>query len=380
MTDTINPESFDFHLPKDRDPKDVRVVCAMSGGVDSSVTAALLKQQGYDVVGMTMQLYDHGATACGPGSCCAGTDIHDARRVAEKIGIPHYVLDFESLFKESVMDDFADTYLKGETPIPCIKCNETVKYRDLLGRARDLGAEALVTGHYARWRPGKNGAELYRGADHNRDQSYFLFATTQDQLDFVRFPLGDLDKDQTRALAHKFDLPVARKPDSQDICFVPDGDYASVVEKLRPGALDDGDIVDLDGNVLGRHKGIINYTIGQRRGMGIAAPHPLYVVRIDADNNRIVVGPKEALLIPGLIARDINWLDGDALSDGTKAFVKVRSTTDPVAATLSANDDGTVAVKFDDSQGGVAPGQAAVFYGADERLLGGGWIANREWF
>ena len=312
-----------------------------------------------------------------PGSCCAGTDIHDARRVAEKIGIPHYVLDFEDLFRASVMDDFADTYLKGETPIPCIKCNETVKYRDLLGRARDLGAEALVTGHYARWRPGKNGAELYRGADHNRDQSYFLFATTQEQLDFVRFPLGDLDKDQTRALAHEFNLPVAKKPDSQDICFVPDGNYVDVVEKLRPGALDEGDIIDLSGNVLGRHKGIINYTIGQRRGMGIAAAHPLYVVRIDAETNQVVVGPKEALLIPGLIARDINWLgDGTIPEDGLKVGVKVRSTTKPEAASLKPQKDGTVEVRFENPQGGVSPGQAAVFYGTDERLLGGGWISR----
>ncbi len=282
-------------------PGATRVVVAMSGGVDSSVTAALMKAAGYDVVGITLQLYDHGAAVGRKGACCAGQDIHDARRVADKLGMPHYVLDYESRFRAEVMDDFADTYLAGATPIPCVRCNQRVKFRDLLQTARDLGAEALATGHYARRVVTDASVEMHRGADPTRDQSYFLFATTRAQLDFLRFPLGDLAKTATRDIAARLDLPVAAKPDSQDICFVPSGDYASVVAKLRPGAVEAGEIVHKDGRVLGRHQGIINYTVGQRRGLGLVDPaspgEPLYVLRLDPENHRVIVGPKSALAV-----------------------------------------------------------------------------------
>lgn len=350
----------------------------MSGGVDSSATAALLAEEGYDVVGVTLQLYDHGMAVGKKGACCAGQDIYDAHQVAEKIGIPHYVLDYESRFSQDVMDDFADSYLRGETPIPCVRCNQRVKFRDLLKMARDLGAEALATGHYVRRTVGPQGAELHRAADPNRDQSYFLFATTQEQLDFLRFPLGGMaNKAETRALAERFGLPVADKPDSQDICFVPNGDYASVVNKLRPGAVDPGDIVDLSGNVLGRHEGIINYTIGQRRGLNIQDRsgennEPLYVVRIDAGKHQVVVGPKEALGQSVVKLRDLNWLAGTVPENGIEVGVKLRSAQPPLAARFFKDGD-QGRIELLEPIFGIAPGQAGVLY-LDERVLGGGWI------
>lgn len=362
-------------------PADTRVVVAMSGGVDSSATAAWLHALGYDVIGITLQLYDHGQAVGRKGACCAGQDIHDARDVAAGLGIPHYVLDYESRFRDQVMDDFADAYLRGETPIPCVRCNQTVKFRDLLATARELGADVLATGHYARRDEGANGPELRRAADDGRDQSYFLFTTTRDQLDLLRFPLGGLpDKAATRALAQRFGLRVADKPDSQDICFVPDGDYARVIEKLRPGAAEPGDIVDMDGNVLGRHKGIIHYTIGQRRGLGIGGraggeDDALYVIRLDADGHRVIVGPRAALGVDAITLRGVNWLGAAPLgARPVPVMVKVRSTHCPVAASLTATEDGGARLVFDAPEPGVSPGQAAVFY-EGERVLGGGWIA-----
>ena len=361
-------------------PVGSRVVVAMSGGVDSSVTAALVKEAGYEAVGITLQLYDHGAAVGRKGACCAGQDIHDARRVADRLGIPHYVLDYESRFRAAVMDDFADSYLKGETPIPCVRCNQRVKFRDLLETARELGAAALATGHYVRRVAGAGGAELHRAADPARDQSYFLFATTPAQLDFLRFPLGGLPKDETRAIAARLGLPVADKPDSQDICFVPNGGYARVVEKLRPGAIEPGEIVHVDGRVLGRHEGIVNFTVGQRRGLRIAdaaaAGEPLYVVRLDAAARRVVVGPKPALAVAAMRLREVNWLGDSAGAGGVAVQVRVRSTTPPVRATVFAEGDGA-RVRFAEPQHGVAPGQACVFYDG-ERVLGGGWIARTE--
>lgn len=381
-----SPSDFDlsdFDLPSMDVPDGARVVVAMSGGVDSSVTAALLKELGYDVVGITLQLYDHGAAIQRKGACCAGQDIHDARNVAERIGIPHYVLDYESAFRDAVIEDFADAYARGETPIPCVRCNQTVKFRDLLGTARDLGAEALATGHYIRrHRTPEGRAELHAAVDPSKDQSYFLFATTQAQLDFLRFPLGGLNKAQTRALAERFDLPVAAKPDSQDICFVPDGSYARIVEKLRPDAARPGEIVHIDGSVLGRHDGVLNYTIGQRKGLGIGGrkddTDPLYVVRLDPEAARVIVGPREALAVARLRLSEVNWLGTDRLSDGPqKVMVKIRNTMAPVPARVAATSLGDVEVVFDDPQQGISPGQACVFYdpqGSGSHVLGGGWI------
>ncbi|MEM7505985.1 MAG: tRNA 2-thiouridine(34) synthase MnmA [Pseudomonadota bacterium] len=356
-----------------------RVVVAMSGGVDSSVVAAQLAEEGYDVIGITLQLYDHGAALAKKGACCAGRDIHDARRVAETMGFPHYVLDYESRFRDAVIDDFADQYLAGATPIPCVRCNQTVKFRDLLSTAHELEADCLATGHYIQRAEGVNGAELHRAADPARDQSYFLFATTREQLDFLRFPLGHLQsKAETRALAAKYGLPVADKPDSQDICFVPNGNYASVIEKLRPGAAEPGEVIHLDGRVLGEHKGVIHYTIGQRRGIGIGGGEPLYVVKLDADARRVIVGPREALATRRVPVTQINWIgDGpfdDAPEGGHQALVKVRSTRPPAPARLHPSAGGAE-VELLAPEEGVAPGQACVFYAPDNaRVLGGGWI------
>ena len=355
-----------------------RVVVAMSGGVDSSACAALMAEAGYDVLGVTLQLYDHGQAAGRAGSCCAGQDIHDARRVADRLGMPHYVLDYESRFRESVIDDFADSYLRGETPIPCVRCNQTVKFRDLMGVARDLDADALVTGHYVRRADGPSGLELRRAVDQSRDQSYFLFATTREQLALLRFPLGGMEKSETRRIAERCGLAVADKPDSQDICFVPDGNYTRTVEKLRPNAFIPGDIVDREGQVLGQHGGIAFFTVGQRRGIGIAAAAPLFVLRLEPDTNRVVVGPHSALLEDRLTVRDVNWL-GDRTMDACshRVTVKLRSAAPVVPATLRAIGDGRAEVHLDTAQAGVAPGQACVFYDGD-RVLGGGWIERRD--
>ncbi|WP_417245052.1 tRNA 2-thiouridine(34) synthase MnmA [Celeribacter sp.] len=360
-------------------PKDTRVVVAMSGGVDSSVVAAQLAEEGYDVVGVTLQLYDHGAALSKKGACCAGRDIHDARRVAEEMGFPHYVLDYENVFKDAVIDEFADSYLAGATPVPCIRCNERVKFKDLLETAKDLDADCMATGHYIQRKMGANGPELHSAADANRDQSYFLFSTTPEQLDYLRFPLGHLpSKDATRALAAKYGLSVADKPDSQDICFVPNGNYAQVIEKLRPGAAEPGEIVDHNGVVRGTHEGVIHYTIGQRRGLGIGGlTEPLYVVKLDVDTRRVIVGPKEMLATRKIPVREINWL-GDAPFTSREEWVldvKVRSTRPPREAIIRPISDTEAEVELVVAEEGVSPGQACVFYDPDgSRIFGGGWI------
>ncbi|WP_392338414.1 tRNA 2-thiouridine(34) synthase MnmA [Loktanella salsilacus] len=360
-------------------PAQTRVVVAMSGGVDSSVVAAQLASEGYDVVGVTLQLYDHGAALAKKGACCAGRDIQDAARVAEAMGFPHYVLDYENKFKEAVIDEFADSYLAGATPVPCIRCNERVKFKDLLQTARELDADCMATGHYIQRKMGTDGAELHQAADANRDQSYFLFSTTSEQLDYLRFPLGHLhSKAETRALALKFGLTVADKPDSQDICFVPNGNYAAVIQKLRPGAAEPGDIIDVNGTVLGQHNGVLHYTIGQRRGLGIGGlADPLYVVKLDVDARHVIVGPKEMLATRRVPIREINWLgQGGFLAGGTRNIaVKVRSTKPPVEAVIHPISDTEAEVELLVAEEGVSPGQACVFYDPDSsRVLGGGWI------
>ena len=353
-----------------------RVVVAMSGGVDSSVTAALCREAGLDVVGVTLQLYDHGQAVGRKGACCAGADIHDARRVADRLGMPHYVLDYEERFRSAVIDDFVDSYLAGETPIPCVRCNQQIKFRDLLETARELGAEALVTGHYVRRLAGGEGPELHRAADPARDQSYFLFATTPEELAFLRFPLGGVpDKNAVRALAARFGLAVADKPDSQDICFVPDGRYAEVVRRLRPEAQAPGAIVDTAGQILGEHAGIANFTVGQRRGLGIAAAAPLYVVRIEPETRQVVVGPKAALAETRFRLREVSWLAPIDQVGSADLQVKVRSTRPPMPATVRLSDGAQAEVRLAAPEAGVAPGQACVFY-AGERVLGGGWITR----
>ncbi len=355
----------------DKAPADTRVVVAMSGGVDSSVVAAMLADEGYEVIGITLQLYDHGAALAKKGACCAGQDIHDARGVAEKMGIPHYVLNYENKFRESVVDDFVDTYLAGQTPIPCVRCNQTVKFKDLLATAHELDADVMATGHYVQNIDG----ELHRGADAGKDQSYFLFATTQEQLDFLRFPLGNQTKDETRKIAEKYGLIVADKPDSQDICFVPDGDYAGVIRKIRPDAENPGEIVHIDGTVLGEHQGIIHYTVGQRKGLGIAYSEPLYVLKLDAEKKRVIVGPKDALSHTKFTIQDLNWLDGTLTEPCEDVLVKVRSAQAAIPATITPQGEGRAEVTLYQPYAGIAPGQACVAYDGD-RVLGGGWITT----
>ena len=382
VSNVISVNSLGFEKPE----SDTRVVVAMSGGVDSSVCAAMLAREGYEVIGVTLQLYDHGAAIQKAKACCAGQDIYDAKRVAEMMGFPHYVLDYESNFREQVIEDFADTYLMGSTPIPCVRCNQTVKFKDLLAVAKDLNADCMATGHYIKRVMGEEGPELHRAYDYGKDQSYFLFATTREQLDFLRFPLGGMEKSETRKLAVDLGLNVASKPDSQDICFVPTGKYTDVIEKIRPNAAVPGDIVHMDGRVLGQHRGIMYYTIGQRRGLGLpdgSGANPLFVVRIDAKTNQVVVGPRETLQRDKIWLTDINWIgagDFGPKLDGMPLNVKVRSTRPPVPATFRLRG-GDVIIELAEPDEGISPGQACVFYAADEkaaRTLGGGWIVRTE--
>ncbi len=382
----VNADGMMNSLGFAKPPADTRVVVAMSGGVDSSVTAALLHDQGYDVIGITLQLYDHGDAIQVKGACCAGIDIHDARTVSARLGIPHYVLDYESRFQNGVMQDFAESYLRGETPIPCVRCNQTVKFTDLLATARDLGADCLATGHYVQRIETDHGVSLARGADLAKDQSYFLFATTPEQLAFLRFPLGSMSKDETRDLSRRYGLTVSEKPDSQDICFVPNGRYGDIVRRLRPGAVDAGDIRHLDGTVLGRHNGVVDYTIGQRRGLGIGgrkdavdSEGPLYVVGIDVVSNTVIVGPQEALACREVHIHEVNWINGKPL-DGTKLLARLRNTAPAAIASIHCglSEKAPAIITLDEPQFGIAAGQAAVLYHGEDPniLLGGGWISK----
>ena len=378
MAETATLNSLGFAKPE----SDTRVVVAMSGGVDSSAVAAQLKSEGYDVIGVTLQLYDHGAALAKKGACCAGVDIHDARRVANDMGFPHYVLDYENIFRDAVIEEFADSYLSGATPVPCIRCNERVKFKDLLETAKDLDADCMATGHYIQRKMGINGAELHSAADANRDQSYFLFSTTQEQLEYLRFPLGHLpSKNATRALAAKHGLVVADKPDSQDICFVPDGNYAGVIEKLRPGVVEPGDIVDTSGTILGKHNGVIHYTIGQRRGLGIGGlSDPLYVVELDVNKKHVIVGTKDLLKTRIVPVAEVNWLGDEPMTSHQEwhLSVKVRSTRPPREAILRPINDKRAEIELLNPEEGVSPGQACVFYDTHgSRIYGGGWITKR---
>jgi tRNA-specific 2-thiouridylase len=382
----INYSQLIEDMDLDGKPSDHRIVVAMSGGVDSSVTAALLTNAGFDVVGLTMQLYDHGKALQKKGACCAGSDINDARSVANKLGIPHYVLNYENLFQDQVMEDFVESYLKGETPIPCVRCNQTVKFTDMFDRAKKLGASAMATGHYIRRKRKLGIPTLHRGIDSSKDQSYFLFATTNEQLEFLRFPLGSLTKDETRNAAKLYDLKVAEKPDSQDICFVPEGKYADVVRKLRPGSIDKGNIVDINGNILGQHDGIIDYTIGQRKGIGIGGrkgvedkDSKLYVIQLDAENNQVVVGPKEFLKCKEIEISECNWIMDKPRKNCSKVLVKLRNSSEPIPGEISINfETNTSELIFDKPQYGVSTGQAAVLYNPNDtsQVLGGGWITK----
>ena len=382
----ININQVIEEMDLEGDPSDHRVVVAMSGGVDSSVTAALLVEAGFEVVGLTMQLYDYGTALQKKGACCAGSDINDARLVSSRLGIPHYVLNYESIFQDQVINDFADSYLRGQTPIPCVRCNQTVKFTDMFDRAKNLGASAMATGHYIRRKKEFGRVSLHTGIDSIKDQSYFLFATTKKQLDFIRFPIGSLTKDETRFVAKRHNLNVADKPDSQDICFVPEGKYADVVRKLRPGSIDAGNITDVNGNILGNHNGIIDYTIGQRKGIGIGGRKGvddnnsvLYVIALDTDNNNVIVGPKEFLSCNKIKISECNWLIDLLKDEEFKIFVKLRNSSNPVIGTIKVNfNNNSAFLFFDKPQFGVSTGQAAVFYDLKEssRILGGGWITE----
>jgi len=382
----INCSQLIEDMDLEGNPSDHRIVVAMSGGVDSSVTAALLVKAGFNVVGLTMQLYDHGKALQKKGACCAGSDINDARSVANKLGIAHYVLNYENLFQDQVMEDFADSYLKGETPIPCIRCNQTVKFTDMFDRAKKLGASAMATGHYIRRKRKFGKPALYKGIDNFKDQSYFLFATTNEQLEFLRFPLGSLTKDETRNIAKLYELNVAEKPDSQDICFVPEGKYADIVRKLRPGSIDKGDIVDIKGNILAQHNGIIDYTIGQRKGIGIGGRKGvedkdtiLYVIELDPYKNQVIVGPKEYLKCKEIVINECNWITENPQKMKSKVWVKLRNSSDPVSGKINVDlETGSSALLFDEPQYGVSTGQAAVVYNPEdtEHVLGGGWITK----